>query len=154
MENEVKETSLKINDMNNLTLGGNAKVDTFTTLQDKKQIFNLDSKVDYKINDYVGQDIEVHGVLIKNITKKLKTPITDDETGEIIKDTEYKRICILIDQDGKSYVTGSSTFTIAFIKYLQMFGLEEIESEQGLLIKIVNKEVKGSNNKALGFELI
>ena len=154
MENEVKETSLKINDMNNLTLGGNAKVDTFTTLQDKKQIFNLDSKVDYKINDYVGQDIEVHGVLIKNITKKLKTPITDDETGEMIKDTEYKRICILIDQDGKSYVTGSSTFTIAFIKYLQMFGLEEIESEQGLLIKIVNKEVKGSNNKALGFELI
>lgn len=149
----MNENALKINDMNNLTLGGNAKVDTFTTLQDKKQIFNLDSKVDYKINDYVGQDIEVHGVLIKNITKKLKTPITD-ETGEIIRDTEYKRICILIDQDGKSYVTASSLFTIAFIKYLQMFGLEEIESEQGLLIKIVNKEVKGSNNKVLGFELI
>ena len=150
----MNENALKINDMNNLTLGGNAKVDTFTTLQDKKQIFNLDSKVDYKINDYVGQEIEVHGVLIKNITKKLKNPIVDDETGEIIRDTEYKRIFILIDQDWKSYVTASSTFTIAFIKYLQMFGLEEIESEQGLLIKIVNKEVKGSNNKALGFELI
>lgn len=150
----MNENALKVNDINNLTLGGNAKVDTFTTLQDKKQIFNLDSKVDYKINDYVGEEIEVHGVLIKNITKKLKNPIVDDETSEVIKDTEYKRICILIDKDGKSYVTASSTFTIAFIKYLQMFGLEEIESDQGLLIKIVNKEVKGSNNKALGFELI
>lgn len=150
----MNETSLKINDINNLTLGGNAKVDTFTTLQDKKQIFNLDSKVDYKINDFVGQEIEVHGVLIKNIAKKLNNPIVDDETGEIIKNVENKRICILIDEEGKSYVTGSASFTIQFIKYIQLFGLEEIESQNGLLIKIVNKEVKNSNNKSLGFELV
>lgn len=150
----MEETSLKINDINNLTIGGNAKIDTFTTLKDKKQIFNLDSKVDERLNDHVGETLEVHNVLIKSIAKKLKTPEIDEETGEIVKDTEYKRICILIDKDGKSYVTGSSTFTIQFIKYLQLFGFEEIESENGLLIKIVNKEVRNSNNKALGFELI
>jgi hypothetical protein len=150
MENE---KSLMINDINNLTIGGNAKVDTFTTLQDKKQIFNLDSKVDFKINDCVGQTIEVHNVLIKNIAKKMRKPEVD-ENGEIVKDIENKRICILIDDEGKSYVTGSSSFTIQFIKYIQLFGLEEIESENGLLIRIVNKEVKNSNNKALGFELV
>lgn len=151
MENE---KSLMINNINNLTLGGNAKVDTFTTLQDKKQIFNLDSNVDYKINDFVGKEIEVHNVLIKNIAKKMKNPELDEETGEVIKDTENKRICILIDNEGKSYVTGSSSFTIQFIKYLQLFGLEEIDSENGLLIRIVNKEVKNSSNKCLGFELV
>lgn len=151
MENE---KSLMVNNINNLTLGGNAKVDTFTTLQDKKQIFNLDSNVDFKINDFVGQEIEVHNVLIKNIAKKMKKPELDEETGEVIKDTENKRICILIDKDGKSYVTGSSSFTIQFIKYIQLFGLEEIDSENGLLIRIVNKEVKNSSNKCLGFELV
>ena len=103
---------------------------------------------------FVGKEIEVHDVLIKNIAKKMKTPEVDPETGEIIKDTEYKKICILIDQNGESYVTGSSLFTINFIKYIQMFGFDEIESEYGLLIKIVNTDVKNSNNKALGFELI
>lgn len=154
MENEVKETSLKINDINNLSVSSSAKIDTFTTLKDKKKIFNLETKVDHKLNDFVGKEIEVHDVLIKNIAKKMKTPEFDPETGEIIKDTEYKKICILIDENGESYVTGSSLFTISFIKYIQMFGFEEIESEQGLLIKIVNTDVKNSNNKALGFELI
>ena len=150
MENE---KSLMINDVNNLTIGGNAKVDTYTNLQDKKQIFNLDSKVDFKINDCIGDTICVRGVLIKNISKKMVTPETNEE-GVIIKDTEYKRVCILIDNEGKSYVTGSNLFTIQMIKYLQLFGLSEIESENGLLIKIVNKEIKNSSNKALGFELV
>ena len=150
MENE---KSLMINDVNNLTISGNAKVDTYTNLQDKKQIFNLDSKVDFKINDCIGDTICVRGVLIKNISKKMVTPETN-EAGVIIKDTEYKRVCILIDNEGKSYVTGSNLFTIQMIKYLQLFGLSEIESENGLLIKIVNKEIKNSSNKALGFELV
>ena len=80
----------------------------------------------------------------------MKEPLIDEETGEIIKDTEYTMACILIDDNGKSYATGSKVFTIQMKRYLQMFGLEAAE---GFEIKIVkNKTEKG--NKSLGFELV
>ena len=79
-------------------------------------------------------------------------PEVNEETGEIIRDTEYKKVCILIDDNGKSYVTGSKMFTNQMIRYINMFGVEEIEN--GLEIRVVERAVKNSGNKALGFELV
>ena len=79
----------------------------------------------------------------------MKEPIIDEETGEILKDTETTMACILIDDNNKSYATGSKVFTIQMMRYLQMFGI----NEEGFEIKIVkNKTEKG--NKSLGFELV
>ena len=79
----------------------------------------------------------------------MKEPIIDEETGKVLKDTETTMACILIDDNNKSYATGSKVFTIQMMRYLQMFGI----NEEGFEIKISkNKTEKG--NKSLGFELV
>ena len=101
------------------------------------------------LNDCEGELIRVKEVLIKRYEKPMKEPIYDEETGEIIKDKEITMACILIDDNNKSYATGSKVFTIQMMRYLQMFGI----TNEGFEIKIVkNKTEKG--NKALGFELV
>lgn len=124
-----------------------------TNITDQKQIFNLEANVDYKINDCKGELIRVKQVLVKTYEKPLAEPVIDEETGEILKDKEIKRVCILIDDNGKSYVTGSHTFTLAMLKYINMFGTEAMETE-GVEIRIIETAVKNSSNKALNFELV
>lgn len=124
-----------------------------TNIEDQKKIFNLDTHVDQKLNDCKGEMIRVKQVLIKTYEKPLVEPVIDEETGEVLKDKEYKRVCILIDDAGVSYVTGSSMFTMQMLKYIRMFGTQKMEDE-GLDIKIIETPVKNSSNKALGFELL
>ena len=101
------------------------------------------------LNDCEGELIRVKEVLIKRYKKPMKEPIIDEETGKILKDTETTMACILIDDNNKSYATGSKVFTIQMMRYLQMFGI----TDEGFEIKIVkNKTEKG--NKSLGFELV
>lgn len=154
MEKEnVKETSLMIKDFNQMEgVASRSKTNVFTTITDSKTIFNLENTCDYKINDCKGEVIRVKDVLIKVIETPLAEPEVNEETGEIIRDTEYKKVCILIDDNGKSYVTGSKMFTNQMIRYINMFGIEEIEN--GLEIRVVERAVKNSGNKALGFELV
>lgn len=154
MEKEnVKETSLMIKDFNQMEgVASKSKTNVFTTITDSKTIFNLENTCDYKINDCKGEVIRVKDVLIKVIETPLAEPEVNEETGEIIRDTEYKKVCILIDDNGKSYVTGSKMFTNQMMRYINMFGVEEIEN--GLEIRVVERAVKNSGNKALGFELV
>ena len=154
MEKEnVKETSLMIKDFNQMEgLASRSKTNVFTTITDSKTIFNLENTCDYKINDCKGEVIRVKDVLIKVIETPLAEPEVNEETGEIIRDTEYKKVCILIDDNGKSYVTGSKMFTNQMMRYINMFGVEDIEN--GLEIRVVERAVKNSGNKALGFELV
>lgn len=154
MEKEnVKETSLMIKDFNQMEgVATRSKTNVFTTITDSKTIFNLENTCDYKINDCKGEVIRVKDVLIKVIETPLAEPEVNEETGEIIRDSEYKKVCILIDDNGKSYVTGSKMFTNQMMRYINMFGVEEIEN--GLEIRVVERAVKNSANKALGFELV
>ena len=155
-EEEVKkeETAMTtVSGFNEMAQKSNTKCHIETNIQDQKKIFNLDTHVDEKLNDCKGESIRVKNVLIKTYEKPLSEPIVDEETGEIVKDKEYKRVCILIDDSGKSYVTGSSMFTLQMLKYIRMFGTQKME-EEGLEIKIIETPVKNSSNKALGFELL
>ena len=61
-------------------------------------------------------------------------------------------VTILIDDQNQSYVTASKMFTLQMKRFIETFGVNVIKN--GLEIKIVNKKVKDSNNKSLGFELI
>lgn len=151
LENEGKEVSAlaTVQDFGALSKSTNTKAEMFTNITDQKKIFNLDSHVDNLLNDCEGELIRVKEVLIKRYEKPMKEPIYDEETGEIIKDKEITMACILIDDNNKSYATGSKVFTIQMMRYLQMFGI----NEEGFEIKIVkNKTEKG--NKSLGFELV
>lgn len=150
---EENKNELMVKDFSELNRGVKNNASIYTTITDEKTIFNLEDACDYKINDCKGEMIRVKDVLIKRIEKDLKEPIVDELTGEIIKDKELKLITILIDDEGKSYVTASKTFGFKFIKYIEMFGLEEI-TKNGLEIKIIETSVKNSNNKALSFALV
>ena len=151
LENEGKEVSAlaTVQDFGALSKSTNTKAEIFTNITDQKKIFNLDSHVDNLLNDCEGELIRVKEVLIKRYEKPMKEPIYDEETGEILKDKEITMACILIDDNNKSYATGSKVFTIQMMRYLQMFGI----TNEGFEIKVVkNKTEKG--NKSLGFELV
>lgn len=153
LENEeVKETGLMIKNFGEMEqVTRKSKTNVFTTITDPKIIFNLQNECDYKINDCKGEVIRVKNVLIKVIETPLAEPEVNEETGEV-RDKEFKKVCILLDDNNKSYVTGSKMFTNQMMDYINMFGVADIE--KGLEIKIVEKTVKGSNNKSLGFELV
>lgn len=141
-----------VQDFGSLQTQTDTTADIFTNIKDKKQVFNLNSNVDFLLNDCVGEKIRVKDVLIKRYLKPLKEPVVDDVTGEIIKDHEMTMSVVLVDTEGKSYATGSKVFGIQIMQYLQMFatkqGFEPFE------IMIIKKAIKGSSNKALGFELV
>lgn len=152
-EENVKETGLMIKDFNEMeNVSSRSKTNVFTTITDNKTIFNLENTCDYKLNDCKGEVIRVKDVLIKVIETPMAEPEVNEETGEVVRDTEYKKVCILIDDEGKSYVTGSKMFTNQMIRYINMFGIQDIE--EGLEIRIIERAVKNSANKALGFELV
>lgn len=156
---EVKEEVEEKGDMVVASFGSLANASktrkkTYTTidLSDVKTLYNLDNKdCDYKINDCVGQNLRVVDVVIKEFERDLEEPVVD-ENGEVVQDKERKMVTILLDEQGKSYVTASKIFTLQMKRFIETFGVDVIK--KGLEIKIVNKKVANSNNKSLGFELI
>ncbi len=150
-EKEVKETGLMIKDFGELENTGRSKTDVFTTITDSKLLFNLDNHCDFKLNDCKGEVIRVKDILIKVIKTPLDEPEVD-ENGQVTKDMEIKKVCILIDDNGKSYVTGSKMFTNQMVRYIGYNGIQSIQ--EGLEIKIIERDVKGTSNKALGFDLV
>lgn len=151
MENVVAEETAvtTVQGFEGLSKRTETKSQIFTNITDKKKMFNLDNKVDFLLNDCEGELIRVKEVLIKRYEKPMKNPEIDEESGEIIKDKEITMACILIDDNNKSYATGSKVFTIQMMRYLEMFGIDE----NGFEIKIV-KNKQESGNKTLGFELV
>lgn len=135
-------------------IGGNSttKTQVITNITDSKRLFNLENNVDVMINDCEGEVIRVKEVLIKQYEKPLKNPLINEETGEIEKDTEYTMCCVLVDDTGKSYATGSKMFTIQLKRYLQMASRtsDKLESFD---IKIIKKKFQ-TGNKILSFELV
>lgn len=136
-------------------LGGNTntKTQVITNITDEKKLFNLGNKVDVMLNDCEGETIRVKEVLIKRYEKPMETPLIDEETGEIIKDKEITMSCVLVDDDGKSYATGSKVFTIDLMRYLQIKANSGRQNES-FDIKIIKKKVGDRGNKALSFELV
>ena len=137
------------------TLGNktDTKTNVYTNITDSKKIFNLENNVDELLNDCEGEMIRVKEVLIKRYEKPLKEPVIDEETGEIIKDKEISMSCVIVDDNNVSYATGSKTFTIQLMRYLQM--QERMGQKQDSFeIKIIKKKVGEKGNKALSFELV
>lgn len=136
-------------------LGGNTntKTEVITNITDEKKMFNLENKVDELLNDCEGELIRVKEVLIKRYEKPMKEPIIDETTGEIIKDTEISMSCVIVDDNDKSYATGSKTFTIQLMKLLQMRSRLG-KNNESFEIKIIKKKIANSGNKALSFELV
>ena len=161
-ESEVKEETglAQVQDFGALGKRSNTKANIYNNIKDQKKIFNLDNKVDNLLNDCENEIIKVKEVLIKRYEKPLAKPkvikeaVIDENTGEILeeevlKTSEISMACILIDNENKSYATGSKIFTIQMMRYVEMFGI----NDEGFEIKIV-KNKQQSGYRALGFELV
>lgn len=163
MENEeimenVESTEMVVGESNILSFAdlkekSDTKMTMVTTITDKKKLFNLENAVDNLINDCVGEKIRVKDVIIKEYIKPLKEPVVDEQTGEIIRDIERKMSCVLVDDNGVSYATGSKTFILQLQRFFTNYGTEELQKD-GLEIEIIKKNISGSNNKALSFKLV
>lgn len=159
METKEEKTAMtvqenySISDFGGIGRNSSTKTQVFTNITDRKKLFNLENKVDEMLNDCVDEMIRVKDVLIKTYEKPMKEPIFDEETGEILKDKEYSMSCVIVDDNGKSYATGSKMFTMQLMRFLQMeeqFG----EKSETFDIKIIKKKVGENGNKALSFELV
>ena len=159
METKEEKTAMavqenySISDFGGIGRNSTTKTQVFTNITDRKKLFNLENKVDEMLNDCVDEMIRVKDVLIKTYEKPMKEPIFDEETGEILKDKEYSMSCVIVDDNGKSYATGSKMFTMQLMRYLQME--EQLgEKPETFDIKIIKKKVGENGNKALSFELV
>ncbi len=146
----VSENNMMVHGMSELNNNQSSHVKFFTTITDEKTIFNLEQNCDFKLNDCEGQTIRVVDTLCKIIEKPLDEPIVDEQTGEI-KDKEITIITILVDDNNKSYVTKSKLF---FYSWKKCYSIFSHKIKEGIDIKIIKTNVKGSGNKALGFELV
>lgn len=153
MENELITVEENVKDLSSFRKNGNVNVGTFTNVEDKKELFNLQSHVDFILNECVGEKLRIKKVLVRTFDKPMKEPIIDEETGEVLKEIERSVSCVLIDDSGKSYATGSKTFTYNLMNYLADFdGATELETT-GINIEII-KVPTPTGNKALSFKLI
>lgn len=157
MENQenkelVVNDNYQIMDFGGLGRNTSTKTEVFTNITDNKKIFNLENKVDALLNDCENEVIRVKDVLIKRFEKPLKEPVVDEDTGEIVKDKEISMSCVLVDEQDKSYATGSKTFIIQLMRFLQM--KERLQDKESTFdIKIIKKKTP-NGNKALSFELV
>jgi len=159
----VKENGLMVSDADNGAIMGfdelrntsETKVKTYTNIENRKLLFNLETKVDKLLNDCENQIIKVKGVVINIYDKILKKPIIKEETGEILKDAGERAVtmnCILVDANGTSYATGSKIFTLQLMRFIEKYGLKEFSD--GLEIKIIKQKMEKGEGKALRFELV
>lgn len=158
---EVKNEEMVVSNEDNYQVVGfgaigrntSTKTEVITNITDEKKLFNLGNRVDTMLNDCEGETIRVKEVLIKRYEKPLENPVINEETGEIEKDKEFSMSCVIVDDDDKSYATGSKVFTIDLMRYLQMKANVGKENEP-FDIKIIKKKVGNKGNKALSFELV
>lgn len=154
MENNELIVKNDINAVENVKGTNKTVAKMFTTIdkENVKEIYNLENaSCDYKVNDIKGQKLRVVDVLIKEFVRELDEPICNEQ-GEVIQEYDVKKVCILIDENRKTYVTASKIFTNQMLSFISNYGIDEIK--KGLEIEIIEKPIKNSNNKALGFKLI
>lgn len=142
MENEERSLALQNTTMVSNDLFGESKAKRMTSLDlnDEEQIdmfLNAQNDADFKLNDCVGQIINVIGATIGEYPNETM----NEETGEVI--IRKKHSLCLFDESGKSYVTGSGTCYYSFASIVALKGMPTKENPLKLEVIKVPAEVKG-----------
>lgn len=144
MENEVKETGLALANTTAISsdLFGESKAKRVTSLDltDEEQVdmyLNSQNEVDHKLNDCVGQIINVIGATIGEYPNETM----NEETGELI--IRKKHSLCLFDENGESYATGSGTCFYSFANIVALKGMPTKENPIKLEVIKVDAETKG-----------
>ena len=152
-ENQVnEETAVSVvTGFNQVAKKEGTRVKIQTTVKDVKVLFNLEEHIDFKLNDCENDEILVKNVVMKEYEKDVPEYI-DEFTGEL-KNVERKVVTIIIDEQGKSYVTASKLFAMRMLKCIELYGVDKIQNE-GINIRITKSNYGDKGNKKLGFEII
>ena len=114
-------------------------IEIITNISSKKKIYNLSNGKCKLLNECKDEIIDVEEIMIKIINDK--------------ENNYFKALTFLIDKKGNNFITGSVFFYNQLKDYIDLFGIDTIKSE-GFKIKIIEKNLSKSKNKALGFELV
>lgn len=130
--------------MNNLTLVDELQESSkqmycslvINTDEDRKKLYNLLGNCDFRIADKLNTEIALKDVLIQKFNN------VDDETGTI----EEKYRVILIDEDGKTYASGSKGLYRSLGQLLAIMGEPATWSEP-IKIKVVETNLRNNAGK-------
>lgn len=108
--------------------------------EDKIKLFNALENADLKLNDCVGQEIEVKDVYVERYVK--------EENGE----EKVKFRTILFGDDGKTYVTASYGVYSCISKIFRTFGTPDTWGEP-LKVKVTKRNI-GDGRQGLNLTLV
>ena len=135
--NTLKSDAKKGGVLCTLNLQNSEDVDLLLSTQDNDDI--------EKINDHVGEELEVTGLYIR------EREVEDtNEEGEVI--TYYKHTTILFTQDNRMLVTGSNAFFMSLQLICDFKGYPS--KEMPLKIRIVQTDAKQIDHKYLKVSII
>lgn len=136
----MEQENNKLSILNGNTVQAYSSV-TPKTEDEKKKLFNALENCDVLLNDCVGQEITMKDIYCE------KRDTVDETTGEI----KPKYRCIIFDENGKSYATGSYGVYNVLIRLCQVFG--EPTWENGLKVQVYKRPI-GNGKQSLSLKLI
>ena len=146
------------NDISTSLLTGEAssKIQRVTSLdfnnpEDMEMLVASMDEVDKKLNEEVGQVLEVIGHTIGTYQKKEE--ITDEDTGELKEIIRTKHNLVLFTSDGKSHATGSEA---CFQSYGLIVGMlkRTPSRENPMKLQVINRPAKEQGHSYLGLKYI
>ena len=100
------------------------------TEKDKKELFNALESCDALLNDCVGTEINLADIYVE------EKQVVDETTGEI----KPKYRCILFDESGQTYATGSYGIYNVLKKIIGIYGFPDTW-EKPLKVKVAKRPI-------------
>ena len=117
------------------------------TFEDKEKIYNITNHPDYAISDYINKTIEVKDIYV-DINPRLNRDEDDPNFGTY----EDKPRTILIDVNGKSYISGVSIGIFQSVReIIRIFGHPSTWPRP---IKVMPVNIKASRGNMLALEIV
>ena len=123
----------------------------FNNPKDMEMLVASMDEVDKKLNEEVGQVLEVIGHTIGTYHKKEE--VTDEDTGELKEIIRTKHNLVLFTSDGKSHATGSEA---CFQSYGLIVGMlkRTPSRENPMKLQIINRPAKEQGHSYLGLKYV
>ena len=152
MDNKM-ENGLVVSQPNQLQVdifGGEQKVRKATSLnlnneEDAEMLLNAMQEVENKLNDFVGQTLEIRDYYVQ----EFESDSFNEETGEQV--TRKKHTLTLFATDGTAYVTGSNACFRSFMDILSI--KKVISKERPLKLVPVKVDAKEKGHSYLKLKL-
>lgn len=123
----------------------------FNNPEDMEMLVASMDEVDKKLNEEVGQVLEVIGHTIGTYHKKEE--VTDEDTRELKEIIRTKHNLVLFTSDGKSHATGSEA---CFQSYGLIVGMlkRTPSRENPMKLQVINRPAKEQGHSYLGLKYV